>query len=271
MFVKILWGLFIAYGFICVFVWFFQYHLIYHPSKIANPAPSKMGLSQFQAIHIKADDGLPLQTWWAPPKAGKPVIVYFHGNAGNIADRAITIRAYLKQGYGIFLPEYRGYAGNPGKPSEAHFYADAQTALQFVQSQHIPMHCIVIYGESLGTGVATQMALDNPDAAALVLQSPISSLGAVGRAHYPFLPVHVLLREHYDNVAKIGQVNMPVLILHGNKDKVVPMKEGRKVFDAANDPKVWQYYAGGTHANLISTYHADKAVRAFIQQYVKCQ
>ena len=203
MFIKILLGLLVAYGIVCLGVLFFQNHLIYAPSKIANPAPSKMGLSQFQAIHIKAKDGLPLQAWWAPPQAGKPVIVYFHGNAGNIADRAITMQAYLKQGYGILLPEYRGYAGNPGKPSEAHFYADAKTALQFVQSQHIPMHCIVIYGESLGTGVATQMALNYPNAAALVLQSPLSSLGEVGRVHYPFLPVHWLLRERYDNAAKI--------------------------------------------------------------------
>ncbi len=268
--VKILIGIIISYGIVCTGVWLWQRALIYAAGKDSNPLPSSVGVAEFQPITITAQDGIPLQAWWAPPKPQQPVIMYFHGNAGNITERGITMRPYLEQGYGIFLLEYRGYAGNPGTPSETAFYQDAQTALDFVKDQHIPEQCIVIYGESLGSGVATQMAITH-DVGALILLAPISSLSSAAHAHYPFLPTQLLLRERYDNVNKIAQINMPLLILHSEKDKVVPMREGQILFDKANQPKVWKQYPGNVHAKLVSEYNAYADVIGFIQHYVNCR
>lgn len=263
-------GLLIGYLLICLSVWFWQRSLIYRPNKEANPPPQALELSRFEVLYLHTADSLPLEAWWARPTSAKqPVIIYFHGNAGNIADRAVTMTRYLEKGFGIFLLEYRGYANNPGKPTEKDFYQDAQTAVNFVLNQGINPQCIVLYGESLGCGVATQMALLNK-VGALVLQTPFTSLAAVANVHYPFLPSRFFLREKYDNLLKIPYIHMPLLVLHGDDDSVVPFEQGKAVFDRAHDPKVWHRYAGGEHGDLITQFGADREVIHFIEQYVHC-
>lgn len=269
MVLKLIMGIVFSYILICLLVWLCQRLLIYPADDTVNPSPSAVGVPAFQPITVTAQDGLPLQAWWAPPKPHKPVIVYFHGNAGNVAERGTTMNPYFQQGYGAFLLEYRGYAGNPGKPSEQAFYQDANTAMQFVKDQGVPDKCVVIYGESLGTGVATQMAVTH-QAGALVLQAPFTSLKDAARTHYFFLPTDLLLHESYDSLAKITHINMPLLILHGTSDKTVPIKLGKKLFAAAKQPKVWQEYAGAEHNNLITEFRGDRDVIKFIRRYVHC-
>jgi fermentation-respiration switch protein FrsA (DUF1100 family) len=224
---------------------------------VFRPDPTRadlaaVGLSeQMTEVELKTEDGLTLHSWWAP--AVRPdgrVIVYFHGNAGHRGGRAERVRDYLANGYGVLLVGYRGYGGNPGLVSEAGVYADARANLAFLSAQHVRPAQIVLFGESLGTAVATQMALERP-ALALVLEAPLASILHSARARYPLFAFNALVRDKFDSLSKIARVKLPLLIVHGERDRTTAVKFGRMLHAAANEPKQAVFLPEADHNNLM--------------------
>lgn len=218
---------------IFAFFYFYQSYLIYLPNKSAID-PRDFNSPQARIIKLQTQDKLELLSWYYPAKANMPTLLYLHGNGGNIGNRVPLVKSYVDAGYGVLLLEYRGYANNPGRPSEEGLYQDARAAMKYLHNEKID--CITLFGESLGTGVAVQLATEYP-IAALILQSPFTSLVDVGQYHYPFLPVKWLLRDQYNSIDKIKTLHIPLLILYGQNDNVIPPKYSEALFQAANFPK----------------------------------
>ncbi len=227
-----------------------QRSMLFVPNR-QRPDLAEAGLGRaMQPIEILTADGLRLLAWHKPP-AGNPraFLLYLHGNAGHIGNRSDRVRPYLEAGFGLLLMEYRGYGGNPGTPSEAGFYVDARAALDFLAQQGVTAERIVLYGESLGTGVAVQMAVER-GCAALVLEAPYTSVAAVAQGRYWMFPVRHLVLDKFDSLSKIGRVRCPVFIMHGERDRIIPIRYGRELFQAASEPKEAKWFADGNHTNF---------------------
>jgi uncharacterized protein len=223
--------------------------LLYFPDRL-RPALGAVGVPAAREVRLATADGLDLLAWYLPPaEPGRPVLAYFHGNGGHIGYRAERLRRFARAGLGVLFLEYRGYGGNPGKPSEAGLYADARAGLDFLAAEGVAPDRLVLYGESLGGGVAVEMATER-EIAALVLEAPFTSVAAVGRHHYPFLPVDLVLRDRFNSAAKIGAVRAPLLVLHGERDTIVPPEFGRALFAAAPEPKEAWFAPEGGHNDL---------------------
>src|SRR5262249_18388676 len=235
---------------ILVLLFFLQRSLLYVPDR-RRPDLADTGLAPaMRAIEIVTADGLRLLAWYQPSTANPgALLLYLHGNAGHIGDRGDRVRPYLDAGFGVLLVEYRGYGGNPGRPSEAGFYADARAAVDFLAQQGVTTDRIVLYGESLGTGVAVQMAVER-DCAALVLEAPYTSVGAVAQSRYWMFPVRRLVLDKFDSLSKIGRVRCPVFIMHGERDRIIPVRYGRELFQATPAPKGAKWFADGNHTNF---------------------
>ncbi len=225
----------ISYSIFVTVLFFFQRNLLYFPSN-AHPKPSDWRVPDMREVTLKTQDGLSLTAWYKTAEKNKPTIIYFHGNAFHLGGRGPTVRPYLDAGFGVLLVSYRGYAGNPGKPTEEGLYNDARAAIQFVTSEKVPLDHIVLYGESLGTGIAIQMATEYP-VAALVLYAPYTSITDVGQYHYFYLPVRLLLRDRFDSLSKIKNVHAPLLIIHSEQDELIPVALSKELLAAANPPK----------------------------------
>ncbi|QDH33360.1 alpha/beta fold hydrolase [Porphyrobacter sp. YT40] len=220
-------GLLVAYLAVLAVLFFAQRSLIYPaPQERHAPAPG------FAEVTLQTADGLALQAHWRAPDAGRPAIVFFHGNGGSLAGARFETQAYAEQGYGVLLVEYRGYGGNPGAPSEAGFYQDGRAAMAFLGAQGLAAEQTVIVGHSLGTGTATQMAREFAPAA-LVLLAPLTSLPDAAGEAMPLVPAGLLVRDRFENIAKVPRLRMPILILHGTADTVVPFALGERLAKAA--------------------------------------
>ncbi len=245
----------------------FQRSIIYFPSP-ERPEPVAYGVPDMTVVTVTTTDGLDLSGWYRPPRNGRPTILYVHGNAGHIGFRGEKVRAYLQAGLGVFLAEYRGYGGNPGSPSEDGLYRDGQAALDFLLAGGLGPEAIVLYGESLGSGVAVElahrMAMQGRPVNALVLEAPFTALPDVGAQHYPWLPVRLLMRDGFRSVEKIADVRTPVFIVHGELDRVIPIGLAKRLFEATREPKeaMWLPLAG--HVDLYS-HGATEAILGFIE------
>jgi len=242
----------VAYLCIIVIMYVSQRNLMYHPDKSLG-RPMDSGLPEMVAVNLTNSEGMKIVSWYKSASTNKPTLVYFHGNAGNIGDRHDKVRPFLDHGIGVVLVGYRGYGNNPGNPSEEGLYADASLALDFLSRTGIMPDHWVLYGESLGTAVAVEMAQrlrTISPAAAVILEAPFSSMAAAGKSHYPWLPVGILLKDRYDSIDKIKSINAPLMILHGTADRVVPTQLGRNLFDAAVDPKTGHWINGASHDDL---------------------
>jgi hypothetical protein len=195
-------------------------------------------------------------------RADRRVIVYFHGNAGHRGGRADRIRDYLAAGYGVLLVGYRGYGGNPGMPTEAGLYNDARANLAFVAREHVRPEQTVLLGESLGTAVAIQMATEHP-ILALVLEAPLASITHSARARYPLFAFDFLVRDKFNSLQKIGKVNVPLLLIHGEQDRTTSVRFGRMIYNAANEPKRAHFIAEAGHTDLMS-FGMAKSVTDFL-------
>ena len=261
----ILYGALVFLLIIAIPFYIFQRDLLYHPQ------PGAIRIAEWGAdipsIHLKTSDGLSLQSWYSPAKQSTlPTLLYFQGNAGHIGYRVKRLLPYLKAGYGILLLGYRAYNGNQGQASEQGFYRDARAALHFLKQQDVPSHCIVLFGESLGTGIAVQMATEY-SVGAVVLQSPYTSMVEVGKKHYPFLPIRWMLKDRYDSINKMSHIHVPVFIFHGAKDRLIPVEMGYKVYQAALPPKQMKIYDHAEHSGLPNP---ASMVMKFLQQHQVC-
>ena len=237
-----------AYLCIALAAYFGQRSLIYFPDR-ARASPAEEGLPGVEERTLRTPDGARVLAWYGKARPGQPTILYFHGNAGNLADRAERVRRFMGQGWGVYMMAYRGYGGSTGSPSETANVADARLAYGALVLEGVAPERIVIYGESLGTGVAARLAVERP-AAGVVLEAPFTSVADVGARAYPFLPVRLLLKDRYETSAYIPQIRMPLLILHGERDRTIPVAMGRELFRLANDPKQIAIFPKGEHSDI---------------------
>ena len=255
----------LLYVAVMVVVFLGQRQLQYHPAKGMDGGPGHYGVPDMHVVTVRTDDGLSLSGWYVPPAPGRPVVVLFHGNAGHIGDRAFKARLLIDAGFGVLLAEYRGYGVNPGAPDEVGFYKDARAFLDFLKREKISDGDIVLYGESIGTGVAVQMAAEREGFRALILEAPFSSAVDVGRGVYWWLPVGLLMQDKFMSIDKIGAVHTPLLVVHGDADRVVPFHLGRRLFDAALNPKTFVAVKGGGHSDLYD-FGAGRVITDFLAQ-----
>ncbi len=209
---------------------------------MSNSAP-------FTILEIRTNDGLSLRSWQSKGDPEKKTFIFFHGNAGNAADRMPTMEILLQAGHSVVLAEYRGYGGNPGKPSEDKLIMDARLLMDEIIKQGVNEQDIILMGRSLGTGVATFLATEY-DVAALVLISAFSSLPEVAAEYYPFFPVSLLMRDRFNNLDRIKNITAPLLVFHGEMDRIIPLPYGLKVYDAAQGKKAFIRLPGQGHNNL---------------------
>jgi fermentation-respiration switch protein FrsA (DUF1100 family) len=238
---------------ICVYVgltamlYFTQRSLMYFPDQ-AHVTPAQAGLPQATEVTLTTADGEHIIVWHAPPLGNKPVILYFHGNGGAVHYRVERFKKLLADGIGLVALDYRGYGGSTGSPSEAGLNADAEAAYAFAAARYaVPQ--IVVWGESLGTGVAVVLAAKKP-VGRVILEAPFTSAAAVGAQHYWYMPVRLLMKDQFRSDERIGKVTAPLLILHGVHDQVVPYAMGERLFDLANKPKHIVRFLDGGHEDL---------------------
>ncbi len=216
-------------------VWARQDSLIFHPDpRPLGEVPPGLAALRFGAARLTTPDGLELAFWAAPPLPGRPTLVLFHGRAGNAADRAAALAPFAEAGYGVVLAEYRGYGGNPGRPSEAGFLLDARATLDWVAAawgEDAPVVC----GESIGSGVAVAVAAERP-VRAVVLDAPYTSMADLAAEAYRWLPARALLRHPFDSLSRLPSVRAPLLVVHGEADRLIPPEHGRRVAAAAGGP-----------------------------------
>lgn len=240
---------FLYIGFVAV-IFLFQRHMMYVPD-VTRPEPAAFNCGDMSVIDVVTTDGLTLHGWYkAPAGKDKPVILMFHGNAGNIGYRYYMARFWLDHGYGVLMAEYRGFGGNPGSPTEQGLYRDARAYVAWLMAKGFTPSQIVLKGESLGTAIASQMATETSGFRALVLESAFTSSGDVAQKHYFYIPAKLLLRDRYDNLSKIRNIKIPVLFVHGVLDHIVPYGQGKAVFDAANEPKKLAAITDAGHNDL---------------------
>ena len=230
-----------------------QRHLIFHPyPSYAAPTAQNAGAGM-REFPVATDDGLALKGWYHPAAPGRLTIVFFHGNADGLQSIAFVALPYVAQGYGFLIPEYRGYSTMPGIPNEDGFYRDGRAYLRALQAQGIAAGRIVVFGHSLGSGVATQMATEF-SLRGLALIAPFLSVGSVAQLRYPMFPADLLTTERFDNFRKIGLVHCPILIGHGLKDTVVPEPQGQALFDLALAPKTLRLFPDDGHSNAFADF-----------------
>jgi len=233
---------------VVVLFWAGQRRLMYFPMGDV-PALDSLGLSGVEGVTFDGTDSLRLSGWSFNATAADQAttVIVFHGNAGNRAHRVPLARALQRIGLQVLLFDYRGYGGNTGSPTEQGLAIDARAAREFLINQrHVDPRSLIYFGESLGTGVATRLASEEPPAA-LILRSPFTSMADVGQHHYPWLPVRLLLRDRYDSLALIPRVKAPLLVIAGDRDSVVPAEFSRRLFEAAPQPKTFVSIPGADH------------------------
>lgn len=232
---MLLLGIFL-YFLILVLLFLFQRKLQYVPMGEALPV-AKYQLEGFEEIILTTEDETKILSWFkAPDKIEQKIVLYFHGNAGNLGDRVEKFRSFVKSGYGVMAISYRGYSGSEGSPSQQGLVNDARSAFKFLLDQGYLAKDIILYGESLGSGVAMQLAAKF-DFDAVILESPFSSITSVAQRTYWFVPVKLLLRDKFDSIKLTSKISSPVLIIHGKKDEVVPYEEGQKLYNAIKGKK----------------------------------
>lgn len=241
----------LAYGGVAALLFLMQDKLAYYPQigREIQTTPREHGLD-YQALTLTTADGEQLDAWFVPAR-GKAVVLFLHGNAGNISHRIDNITMFHRLGYGVLIFDYRGYGRSTGKPSEEGVYQDAQTAWDHLTRQRgiAPEH-IILFGESLGGAVAAWLATrEGPGA--LVLSSAFTSAPELGADLYPWLPTKWLVRMRYDTRNMLTQVTCPVLIAHSPDDEIIPFRHGQKLFDAAAEPKVFLPLTGGHNDSFI--------------------
>ena len=229
-------------------IWSQQRRLIYFPWPDRLPAASSV-LTGSQEVVVATEDGIHLGGWFLPAQGGRPApaVLVCNGNGGNRALRAPLATALSRAGLSVLLFDYRGYGGNPGRPSEGGLAADARAAQAWLAARpEVDPDRIAYFGESLGAAVALRLAVERPPAA-LILRSPFTSLTDVGRLHYPWLPVKWLLSDRYGSAARVAQLSVPLLVIAGERDQIVPSALSRRLYDAASAPKRFMLVPGADH------------------------
>lgn len=242
--------LLIIYSLILTFYFIFQRSVVFKPL-LQRMSPTITDLTKVEIVKLKTKDGLELNSWYyLPSKNQSTVILYLHGNSGNISTRESSMANYINAGFGVFLLEYRGYGDNPGYPTEEGLYHDARAAVEFLKSQGVKPKDLVVLGESMGTGITTQLATEY-NFKGIVLQSPFTSMTDVGKGKYPYIPVDLLLRDRFESVKKIDKIHSPILFIHGDHDELIPISHMEKLYKKSKSIiKYKKIYKNYGHSDL---------------------
>ena len=239
-FLKLLFIIFIIYFFILVILFFFQRNLLYDPAE-NNYYGDKLTVS-VDKVRIKTKDNIELLGWYHKKDSNSyKTILFLHGNAGSLENRIHKINHFKDMDINFLLLSWRGFSGNKGQPTEKGIYEDARSAIRWLKGKGLKAEDIVIYGESLGTGVATEIAQNN-NFAGVILESPFTSMVDAAKTKYSFFPIRLLLKDKYESNKKIKNIRSPILIMHGEADNIVPFWMGKKMYELANEPK-YSYFS----------------------------
>ncbi len=254
-----------------LFLVIFEKQLIYFPAATVDVTPKALGLP-FEEILIDVESGVRIHGWLikAAGEPGVTTVLFSHGNAGNIADRLDRVLRLRDLGADFLLYDYRGYGQSTGEPDEEGTYRDGRAAYDYLaKDRRIDPSRIVLMGESLGCAISVQLAMERK-AAGLILEAPFASVPHMAAAIYPFLPVGRFVRTRYDNLAKISQLRMPLLVVQGVMDEVIPFEQGRMVFNAAPEPKRFLAIEGAHHNDvyLVGGEGYRRAISEFINRVV---
>jgi uncharacterized protein len=254
------WAFILALGLYVGFtalLYFAQRSLLYFPETIRT-APAAAGLPQAEEVLLDTADGEKVIVWHVPPRDGKPVVVYFHGNGGSIRLRADRFQRIVAAGVGLVGLSYRGYGGSTGRPTEAGLIEDARAAYAYAAARY-PQR-IAVWGESLGSGVAVALAAEKP-VTRVILDAPYTSTVAVAAAIYWYIPVRHLMKDQFRSDERIKRVTAPVLILHGEADNIIPIAYGERLLAMVPGPKRMIRFPGGHHVHLDHLGAADAALK----------
>ena len=229
-------------------VFFFQRNLLYHPS-VNNYLKNQVinEPAEIEKVKITTEDKIELLGWFYNKNINKfKTILFFHGNAGSLENRTYKLNHFKDLKVNFLIIAWRGFSGNKGQPNENGLYKDAESAIKWLKMKGINEENIILYGESLGTGVAVEVA-QNKKYAGVILESPFTSMVNMGRKYYPFFPVRFLLKDKFESYKKINKISVPILIMHGEVDKIVPYAMGKKMYELANEPKFFYSQEYGDH------------------------
>jgi fermentation-respiration switch protein FrsA (DUF1100 family) len=252
----------VGYAGLLALIYLGQRAIMYFPER-ARTSPASVGLGQAEETVLKTTDGEEVIAWHVPARGERLVVIYFPGNGGALAHRASRFAALVADGTGLVALSYRGYGGSTGRPSEAGLIRDGDAVYRFGAGRY-PAERLVLWGESLGSGVAVALAAERP-VAGLILEAPFASAADVGAMAYPFLPVRLLMKDQFRSEEKIGAVSAPVLVLHGEHDHVVPIAQGERLFARVRGRKKFVRFAHGGH-NDLDDHGALDAARAFLAE-----
>ena len=252
----------LVYFLIVVFLYFYQRNLLYHPNE-NNYSNDKL-MVQVEKIKVRTNDNIDLLGWYYQKDIKKfKTILFFHGNAGSLENRIHKLNHFKDMNINFLIIAWRGFSGNKGKPSEKGLYEDGDSSIQWLLNKGIKETDIIIYGESLGTGVATHLS-QNRNFAGLILETPFTSMVDAAKTFYPYIPVKFLLKDKFENKKKIKNIDLPILVMHGEADQIVPFSMGKKMFELANEPK-YSYFT--KHDNHMMEFDENliKALNSFLE------
>lgn len=241
---------------IALLMYLYQDRLLYNPDT-GRTDPRAIGLTHAEEVTLTAADGTKLIAWYTPAKDDAPTILFLHGKGGSLKGRTDRYRYYTAEGFGVLFLSWRGYGGSGGAPSEKGFNEDADAAYDWLMQQGVSPQKLVLVGESLGTGLAVQLAA-RKTVMALALEAPYDSVAAVAAGRYWWLPVNYLINDRFDSLKAIASVHVPVLIHHGSADTTIPIDSGRRLYAAANEPKQFIEIRDGTHAIFTKQVFGDE-------------
>lgn len=272
--IRVIVILFSFYGLTCWGLWRNQTRLMFFPSSVLESTPADLGIV-YEDVWLQAGQ---IHGWWIPAvdSADAPVILYLHGNGSNLGDLSHRLQRFHRWGYGVLAIDYRGYGHSKGPfPSEQQVYADAGAAWRYLTEQRsISAAQIVIYGRSIGGAIAIQLATSHPQAAGLVLESTFTSMKAMVN-HYlplPLLPVEPLLHQRFESLEKVRSLSIPVLLMHGTADRVVPAAMSRTLYESwpvSTATLLWVEGAGHSNLPMVAGERYNHTVKTFVTRYAE--
>ena len=234
-FLQFILTIFVFYFLVLVFLYFYQRNLLYHPNE-NNYSEDKISVD-IEKVKIETLDNIELLGWYHEKNLKDyKTLVYFHGNAGSLENRIHKLNHFQNMNINFLIIAWRGFNGNKGKPSERGLYVDGKSAIDWLKKKGVDEKNLILYGESLGTGVATHLA-QNKNYAGVILETPFTSMIDAAKNFYPYIPVNLLLKDKFENYKKVKNINSPILIMHGEVDQIVPFSMGKKIYEIANNPK----------------------------------
>ena len=232
---QIILIIFFIYFLVLVFLYFYQRNLLYHPNE-NNYSEDKISVD-IENVRIKTSDNIELLGWYHEKNLKDfKTLIFFHGNAGSLENRIHKLNHFRDMNINFLIIAWRGFSGNNGNPSEQGLYEDGKSAIDWLIKKGVSEKNLILYGESLGTGVATHLA-QNKNFAGVILETPFTSMIDAAKKFYPYIPVKLLLKDKFENYKKIKNINSPILIMHGEVDQLVPFSMGKKIYEIANEPK----------------------------------